>query len=75
MALPQFVVVWLLHAWDRPVQAAIVAGVLAVQLVLMARFLKDPVKNALFLSAFGVTLYVSGMMAAAIGIRSIGAAL
>ena len=73
MALPQFVVVWLLHAWDRPVQAAIVAGVLAVQLVLMARFLKDPVKNALFLSAFGVTLYVSGMMAAAIGIRSLAA--
>jgi len=75
MVLPQIVVIALLTHWERPLQAGIVAALLAAQLVLMARFLKDPVKNALFLSAFGVTLYVSGMMATAIGIRAIGAAV
>jgi chlorophyll synthase len=36
---------------------------------LMQRFLKDPVQKALMLSAFGVPLYVSGMMVSAWALR------
>lgn len=71
MALPQVVVIALLLHWQRPLQAAIVAGLLAAQALLMARFLRDPVGKALFYSGFGVPLFVSGMMAAAIAIRSL----
>lgn len=71
MALPQVVVIALLLHWQRPLQAAIVAGLLAAQALLMVRFLRDPVGKALFYSGFGVPLFVSGMMAAAIAIRSL----
>ncbi len=71
MALPQVGVIALLLHWQRPLQAAIVAGLLAAQALLMVRFLRDPVGKALFYSGFGVPLFVSGMMAAAIAIRSL----
>jgi chlorophyll/bacteriochlorophyll a synthase len=71
MALPQAVVVALLLDWGRPVQAAIVAAVVAAQLVLMRRFLRDPRRFATWFSGFGVLLYVSGMMAAAIAVRAL----
>jgi len=71
MALPQAVVIGLLLHWDRPTQAAIVGGLLAVQLAMMARFLKAPIERALWYSGFGVPLYVSGMMAAAVAVRSL----
>lgn len=73
MALPQVGVIALLLHWQRPLQAAIVAGLLAAQALLMARFLRDPIGKALFYSGFGVPLFVSGMMAAAIAIRSLPA--
>ncbi|MET3890920.1 chlorophyll synthase [Bosea sp. OAE506] len=73
MALPQVVVIALLLHWQRPVQAAIVAALLAAQGVLMARFLRDPVGKALFYSGFGVPLFVFGMMAAAVAVRSLPA--
>ncbi|MQY52748.1 chlorophyll synthase ChlG, partial [Rhodocyclus tenuis] len=72
MVAPQIIVIALLAHWDRPVQAAAVAALLAVQLVLMARFLKSPVQHATFLSAFGVTLYVSGMMTSAFALQQFG---
>ena len=75
MALPQVVVIALLLHWQRPLQAAIVAGLLAAQALLMVRFLRDPVGKALFYSGFGVPLFVSGMMAAAIAVRSLPAGL
>lgn len=71
MALPQVGVIALLLHWQRPLQAAIVAGLLAAQALLMVRFLRDPVGKALSYSGFGVPLFVSGMMAAAIAIRSL----
>lgn len=71
IALPQVGVIALLLHWQRPLQAAIVAGLLAAQALLMVRFLRDPVGKALFYSGFGVPLFVSGMMAAAIAIRSL----
>jgi len=75
MALPQVVVIALLLHWQRPLQAAIVTALLIAQGVLMARFLRDPVGKALFYSGFGVPLFVSGMMAATVAIRSLPAGL
>jgi chlorophyll/bacteriochlorophyll a synthase len=71
MALPQAVVVALLALWGASVAAAIVALSLAVQLLLMRRLLRDPAGLAPWYNATGVTLYVLGMMAAAIGLRAL----
>lgn len=70
MALPQVVVALLLLQWDRGWSAAIVAGVLALQLLCMIRLLRDPRRFAPWYNATGVTLYVSGMLAAAFGIAA-----
>ena len=51
-----------------PDQLAVLALTLA-QWPLMARFVRAPVDQALLLSAFGVPLYVSGMMVSAFGLR------
>ncbi|MEO8038466.1 MAG: chlorophyll synthase ChlG, partial [Betaproteobacteria bacterium] len=62
MAVPQFVVVALLWAWDRPWHAAGVGVLLAVQLGLMARFLPRPSERALWYSAIGINFFVLGML-------------
>jgi chlorophyll synthase len=69
MAVPQLVVIALLVSWQLPIAAACVAALLLAQVGLMWRFLKDPVERATWYSALGVTLYVLGMLASAIGIR------
>lgn len=74
MALPQVVVIALLAGWGFPILAAIVGALLAGQLVLMRRFLGDPVKQALFYSGFGVPLYVFGMLASAFAARALALA-
>jgi chlorophyll synthase len=68
MAVPQAVVIALLAVWDRPYHAAAVAVLLAVQLVMMRRFLGDPSARALWYSGLGVTLYVSGMLVSAFAV-------
>ncbi len=69
MALPQVLVVWLLFDWGRPVHGAAVAVVLGVQIAMMVRFLRDPIGRALWLSALGVSVYVTGMMISAFAVR------
>jgi chlorophyll synthase len=69
MAVPQALVVALLLAWDRPLHAAAVALLLAVQLALMTRFLSRPVERALWYSALGVNFFVLGMMVSAFAVR------
>lgn len=69
MALPQVVVVGLLLAWGAPLHAAGVLGLLLAQGVLMVRFLRAPVQQALFYSGFGVPLFVAGMMVSAFALR------
>ena len=69
MALPQFGVIALLAAWDRPWHAALVAALLAGQAALMARFLADPRGRAAWYNGTGTTLYVLGMLAAALALR------
>jgi chlorophyll synthase len=69
MALPQVVVIALLAAWGHVVSAAFVGALLAGQIVLMQRFLREPVAKALFYSGFGVPLFVLGMLVSAFAIR------
>ncbi len=71
MALPQLAVMALLMGWERPWHAAVVALVLLVQLVLMRRLLTDPRRLAPWYAATGVSLYVAGMMAAALALAGI----
>jgi chlorophyll/bacteriochlorophyll a synthase len=70
MILPQLLVVGLLFSWGQPVHASTVAALIAVQMTLMVRFLQDPVATATWLSALGVTVYVSGMMVSAFAVRA-----
>ena len=45
--------------------------VLALQLLLMIRFLRDPIRYAVWFSGFGVSLYVLGMLASAFAARNV----
>jgi chlorophyll synthase len=75
MMVPQAVVLFLLLTWGANGQAIAVGCLMMGQAVLMARFLKDPIKQALFYSGFGVPLFVCGMMVSAFALRSlVGAA-
>jgi chlorophyll synthase len=69
MAVPQVVVVALLMTWGEPTYAAAVGAVILAQLACMARLLKAPRDLAPWYNATGVTLYVTGMMIAAVAIR------
>ena len=69
MAAPQGLVIALLLYWGAPVHAGAVALLLVGQGVLMARFLKAPLQQALFYSGFGVPLFVAGMMVSAFALR------
>jgi chlorophyll synthase len=70
MAVPQFVVIALLVSWGRFIEAGIVALLLVAQLLMMRRFLRAPVAEALWYSGFGVPLFVLGMMASAFAARA-----
>ena len=69
MAAPQFAVVALLLSWGQVMHAGIVALLLGGQLLMMRRFLRDPIKDAIWYSGFGVPLFVLGMMASAFAVR------
>lgn len=71
MALPQLVVIVLLLSWQAHTAAAVIGGLVAAQLLLMLRFLSDPVRFATWFSGFGVLLYVLGMLCSAIAIRGL----
>ena len=68
MALPQLAVIWLLFDRDLIWSSAIVSAVLLAQIALMPRLIGDPKRHAPWYSATGVTLYVLGMLAAALGL-------
>jgi chlorophyll synthase len=72
MALPQIAIIALLAVWQRPWHAALVSVLLAVQLLMMRRFLRRPRELATWYSASGVSLYVIGMLAAAFAMRQAG---
>ncbi len=71
MIIPQLVVIALLAMWDRPYHAMAIAVLLVAQAGIMRWFVQEPIKRALYLSAFGVPFYVSGMMITAFALRAI----
>ena len=68
MLLPQFVVIGLMLHWSLPLSAAAVTVVVLAQILAMKKLLSDPKKLAPWYNATGVSLYVLGMMGAALGL-------
>jgi chlorophyll synthase len=58
-----------LSLWGHPIGAALVGVVLAAQLALMPRLLRQPREMAPWYNGTGTTLYVLGMMVTATAIR------
>ena len=73
MWTPQVVVAALLFQWQLPWHALAVLVLSLLQWPLMFKFLKTPVERALYVSAFDVPLFVSGMMVSAWGLRQLNA--
>ena len=71
MWLPQVAVAALLWSWALPWHALAALALSLMQWPLMATFLKNPIDKALQMSAFGVPLFVSGMMVSAWGLRQL----
>ena len=68
MAGAQVVVIALLFVWGYAISAAVVTAVLAAQIAAMPKLLRDPARYAPWYNGVGVTLYVLGMLAAALGL-------
>ena len=68
MVLPQVVVIALLARWDAGRGAAVVLGLTLGQIALMVRLLASPTERTPWFNATGTTLYVFGMLAAAISL-------
>jgi chlorophyll synthase len=71
MVLAHCVVIGLLVTWGRPGFAIAIGVLTVVQAGLMGWFVQKPVERALYLSAFGVPFYVSGMMVSAFAVRTL----
>ncbi len=71
MVMAQLGVVALLLQWGMNSHALAVAGLLTIQALCMMRFLRDPVRLAIWYSAIGVGLYVTGMMITAFALRAL----
>ena len=68
MLLPQLIVILLLVRWGLMPFALAVSLVVVAQLLAMRKLLRDPKQFAPWYNATGVSLYVSGMMAVAVGL-------
>ncbi|MCZ8147493.1 MAG: chlorophyll synthase ChlG [Roseomonas sp.] len=73
MAVPQALAAMLLAYWGHGMAAAMIAGLLGLQLLAMRRWLRDPRALAPWYNGAGVTLYVAGMMACAVALAPGGA--
>lgn len=72
MAVPQVIVIGLLTYWDKPFHALGVVAMLAVQVAAMRVLLRDPEGKTPWYQGMGILFYISGMMIAAVALRSIG---
>ncbi len=72
MAVPQVMVIGLLTYWGKPGFALGVMAMLAVQLTAMRVLLRDPEGKTPWYQGMGILFYISGMMIAAVALRSIG---
>lgn len=68
MALAQLAIIGILLLQDLNISAGIVGLLLAMQIVFMVRLVGDPARYAPWYNATGVTSYVFGMLAAALGL-------
>ncbi|WP_120077874.1 chlorophyll synthase ChlG [Aurantiacibacter odishensis] len=68
IAVAQAMVIVLLWRWGLTWSCVAVSVLLLAQCALMPRLLSDPVRHAPWYAALGVTLYVLGMLAAALGL-------
>ena len=71
MLFAQWAVAILLLEWGSTNSALAVLLLSVCQLPLMLRFIQNPVEKALSVSAFGVPLFVSGMMVSAWSLRGL----
>ena len=71
MLSAQAIVIALLINWGEPNHALAVGALVLLQAALLAWFSRQPVDRALSVSAFGVLLYVTGMMVTATALPSI----
>ena len=69
MVAPRVVVIALLLSWGQSIEASVVALLLIGQLMMMRRFLRAPIAEAIWYSGFGVPLFVLRMMASAFAVR------
>lgn len=72
MAIPQFIVILLMFHWDRPWFGFFITASLLAQIAAMQVLMQNPKERAPWYNATGVSLYVSGMMIAAFGLRGLG---
>jgi len=72
MAIPQFIVILLMFHWDRPWFGFFITALLLAQIAAMQVLMQNPKERAPWYNATGVSLYVSGMMIAAFGLRGLG---
>ena len=56
----------------RKIATLAVAALMVAQVLMMRRFLRDPLARALWYSGFGVPLFVAGMMVSAFALRGLG---
>ncbi|KUJ79821.1 chlorophyll synthase ChlG [Ruegeria profundi] len=75
MIVPQIAVIALLFLWGKPAFAVAIFAALIGQVLAMRVLLRDPKARAPWYNGTGVSLYVSGMMIAAFGLRGLEAAL
>lgn len=71
MALPQAAVIGLLLMWDKPLHAAAITALLAIQIGAMRVLLRDPEGKTPWYQGMGILFYISGMMFAAFAIRGL----
>lgn len=71
MLIAQWIVVILLIKWGAELSAIAVVLLSYAQTPLMYRFIKQPIEKALSVSAFGVPLFVAGMMVSAWALRGL----
>ena len=72
MELPGVGGIALLISWRGEGHAMAVAALLVLQVLMMRRFMREPIAKALWYSGFGVPLFVSGMMVSAFALRGLG---
>lgn len=71
MAVPQVIVVALLWANGRSIEAMVVAGLLGAQFLLMPMLIRDPRRRAPLYNATGTTFFVLGMLVSGFAVRAL----